>query len=350
MERGAAGMEDKSPAVFFLAANTSAGFYSIYEDLVSPERADKIWYIKGGPGNGKSTFMRRVAAAAEAAGCRVEYILCSGDPASLDGIHILDTNTVYVDATAPHVQEPTLPGICGRYLDLSQFYKSSISVDREDASGLIRGYKKKYERAYELLSAAGKAAPANIPGAIPQEEQERLRSQGYEKALQLLPVVDGGNTTRRFLSANSCSGFLSLPETACSYGSVFLLQGGAAFFWLSGFAEGCVERGQSTILCPDPLCPDRLDAVIAPEAGVSFLTAHRGIRYPKEAVRHKLEGEPGADYTQEKALRNALLRQAYGYLKEAKDLHDRLEELYRPAVDFKALDRFADKHIREQIR
>ena len=44
---------------FFLGTNTGAGFVSLYSAFAAPEDGAFIWYIKGGPGNGKSTLMRR---------------------------------------------------------------------------------------------------------------------------------------------------------------------------------------------------------------------------------------------------------------------------------------------------
>ena len=71
---------------YFLGANSPTGFYSLYDQLLPPEQASAIYILKGGPGCGKSTLMRRVAALAQEAGEPVEYILCSGDPDSLDAI------------------------------------------------------------------------------------------------------------------------------------------------------------------------------------------------------------------------------------------------------------------------
>ncbi len=71
---------------YFLGANSPTGFYSLYSQLLPPEQASAIYILKGGPGCGKSTLMRRVAALAQEAGEPVEYILCSGDPDSLDAI------------------------------------------------------------------------------------------------------------------------------------------------------------------------------------------------------------------------------------------------------------------------
>ena len=62
---------------YFLGANSPTGFYSLYDQLLPPEQASAIYILKGGPGCGKSTLMRRVAALAQEAGEPVEYILCS---------------------------------------------------------------------------------------------------------------------------------------------------------------------------------------------------------------------------------------------------------------------------------
>ena len=87
---------------FFLGANSGAGFQSLYEDFVSPEKNYDVMLLKGGPGVGKSSFMKHIARQAEAAGEDVECIWCSGDPDSLDGVRLPRINVVLVDATAPH--------------------------------------------------------------------------------------------------------------------------------------------------------------------------------------------------------------------------------------------------------
>ena len=53
---------------YFLGANSPQGFYSLYDQLLPPETANAICIIKGGPGCGKSTLMRQVAAQAAQAG------------------------------------------------------------------------------------------------------------------------------------------------------------------------------------------------------------------------------------------------------------------------------------------
>ncbi|WP_206459271.1 hypothetical protein [Anaerovorax sp. IOR16] len=42
----------------FPGNNTPEGFFSYYQYILSQKEADKIFCIKGGPGVGKSTFMK----------------------------------------------------------------------------------------------------------------------------------------------------------------------------------------------------------------------------------------------------------------------------------------------------
>lgn len=91
---------------YFLGANSPRGFYSLYDQLIPIETAAAVYILKGGAGCGKSTLMRKVAQAAENAGIEVEYILCSGDPASLDAVIFPDLGVALVDGTAPHAAAP----------------------------------------------------------------------------------------------------------------------------------------------------------------------------------------------------------------------------------------------------
>lgn len=94
-------MSEELKIQYFLGANTPEGFYSLYDELIDPAEASAVLILKGGPGCGKSTLMRRVSAALDPVGC--EYILCSGDPDSLDAVTFPGLKAAIVDGTAPHV-------------------------------------------------------------------------------------------------------------------------------------------------------------------------------------------------------------------------------------------------------
>ena len=85
---------------YFLGANTAKGFFSVYEDFCKPDSGNFLYVIKGGPGCGKSSFMKKIGKAAEDAGLDVEYVLCSADPDSLDGVLIPTWHVGYADGTS----------------------------------------------------------------------------------------------------------------------------------------------------------------------------------------------------------------------------------------------------------
>ena len=53
---------------FFAAANTENGFYSLFDDVFSPESFRRIYILKGGPGTGKSTLMGNIGLIAQSKG------------------------------------------------------------------------------------------------------------------------------------------------------------------------------------------------------------------------------------------------------------------------------------------
>lgn len=87
---------------YFLGANSPGGFHSLYEGWMEESAAGACYILKGGPGCGKSTLMKEIGKTMEAAGWAAEYIWCSGDPDSLDGVRFPEKNVAIADGTAPH--------------------------------------------------------------------------------------------------------------------------------------------------------------------------------------------------------------------------------------------------------
>lgn len=94
----------------FPGGNTSKGFFSFYAYIIDNQEASRIFVIKGGPGVGKSTFMRKIAEAMLERGYDVEFHCCSSDNGSLDGVVIPTIKVALLDGTAPHVVDPRNPG------------------------------------------------------------------------------------------------------------------------------------------------------------------------------------------------------------------------------------------------
>lgn len=348
-------MKQTGAARFFLGANTKHGFYSLYDSFTDPAAGDFLWVLKGGPGCGKSTFMKRIGAAAEQAGERVEYIHCSGDPASLDAIYIHGRRVAYVDGTAPHVVEAVCPGAASLYLDLGSYFDAAaLSQRRADIAALDRRYKAHYEAAYRLLAAGAALLPKNAPGLCGAAQLEKIETKlaGFcareLKKQDKIPVQ-----RRRFLSAWSCGGYVRFPETLTALAErVYVADNelGLGHIYLEKLAAAAAARGYDTLLCPDPLEPEKPEALFLPERGIAFLTAGRqGGETPADWRRLRLDvlAEPGDRAALRRRRRESelLLRSAVDELVSAKALHDELEAVYRPHVDFSGVSRLTEDHI-----
>lgn len=184
------------------------GFYGLYDQLLDARLYDLI-ILKGTPGCGKSTFMRRAAAALEERGLETVYIHCSGDPDSLDGVIAPAIRTAIVDGTAPHVLEPRYALAHERYVDLSQCCDSAAA--KEVANGLTAltdAYRASYREAYHVLrrSAAWTRSAALWVRAHFDEEKLLRRAAGIAAARAQGQGRDAGTRGGRLSRRTDLSG------------------------------------------------------------------------------------------------------------------------------------------------
>ena len=140
---------------FFVGANSGDGFQNLFGELVDLEDTYDLMVLKGGPGVGKNTFMRMIGQTMEQAGASVEYLWCSGDPDSLDGVVLPELRCAVVDGTSPHVLEPKYPAAVDRYVDLGRFYDlTAAKAAAEEVKAHTHDYQAAYVRAYRSLKAA----------------------------------------------------------------------------------------------------------------------------------------------------------------------------------------------------
>ena len=330
---------------FFVGANSGDGFQNLFPEMVDLERTYDLMVLKGGPGVGKATFMREIGKTMEQAGTPVEYLWCSGDPDSLDGVVLPEIRCAVVDGTSPHVIEPRYPAAVDRYVDLGRFYDLTAAKAAADSvKAYTHAYQAAYVRAYHHLKAArqieldtvaavrksfdGEKAERRIAGIITRE----LRRQGGEE----------GRTIRRFLGSITYKGYIwrfDSVEALCpkvyEFSDSWELAGGL----LEQLHQAAEGNGWDTIACCAPEEPGRIEHLLVPGLGLAFVTARPGMEYGKKPFR-RIRLDAMADPQGKARIRfqtrmAALLREeGVGALKEAKANHDKLEAVYNPYVDF----------------
>ena len=85
-------MVDKDVSYFFAASNGYSGFVSYFDRIFPPEEFEKIFILKGGPGTGKSRFIKDIITKIKSDDVKCEAALCSADPDSFDGVIVEKEN------------------------------------------------------------------------------------------------------------------------------------------------------------------------------------------------------------------------------------------------------------------
>ncbi|HPE15422.1 MAG TPA: hypothetical protein PK597_00540 [Oscillospiraceae bacterium] len=342
---------------FFLGANAGGGFASLYEEILGAD-LDTVLLLKGGPGCGKSSFLRRVASRLEAAGHPAEYIACSGDPDSLDAAIFPSLGAAVADATAPHVLEPTMPGAVERYVDLGAFYDcAALRGKRAELAPYFAGCRLCFERTYRLLAAACGVRETGRALLFSEDLAGRLRRRAAGVAARELKKGGGptGGVKRRFLGAVTAGGVLCRFDTARFYcPRLYILEDtwGLADAFLRPLSAAATASGRDVIECPDPLCPERLAHLLVPALGLGFVSSSPVAPYDARPYRRiRLDAAPDAAVRRayrarlrfSKRLFSSLLDESVEALAQAKAQHDDLEAAYNPHVDFAGVYALADE-------
>lgn len=322
---------------YFAGGNTAGGFYSCFEDILPPAERKRMYFIKGGPGVGKSTLMKQVGHAAEAKGHEVAYYHCSSDPDSLDGVSLPQLGIGMMDGTAPHVYDPVIPGARDTLLSLGDFLDEKALAPHAGEIGRIQQeISARFARCYRYLAAAREVRAA-APCGVENAERAAQTAQAWVKSL---PLRGGRGTVRRlFASAFTPKGLLDiLPFDALERRVTLDCPFGAdATGLMAQLSAGARERGLDVVELLDPLTPSRVAHVLIPAHGIAFCTGRRSGQSGEW-----LDAQSVFDLSQAREKESSFDRNAYELLLErateqlsgAKTLHDELETHYVRHMDF----------------
>lgn len=338
---------------YFLGANTPMGFKSYFSYLTDSRQLDRLYILKGGPGTGKSSIMKKIAAAAEQRGLSCQYIHCSSDPDSLDGIYLKEIRTAMLDGTAPHTLEPALPGAFEELVYLSDCWdKRLLRLNLDEIRKLSEGIYKEHKRCIGYMTAV-RAVDNDSFSLI---SDYCLREKIYRYASRLtakhLPRkgMGEGRDERRFLSVVAPGRVASFAKEAsllCEQSVIIEDPHGLASSILLGrLRTAALERGIDTVSCCCVCRPDeKLEHLIMPELSLGFFTSnhyhpisseHRLI-HARRFIDRELEQKKFRLGFNSRA-RAELIDEACIALGRAKLLHDMLERIYVQSMNFELVD------------
>lgn len=362
----------------FPGGNTCCGFHSFYNYILPQYEASRIFVIKGGPGVGKSTFMKKIGDDLQSRGFDIEYEQCSSDNDSLDGILIPALKIALIDGTAPHVVDPKNPGAVDEIINLGEYWNDSKMVSMRDEILKVNiRVGKHFETAYSLLKEA-KVAYDEWKGYI---KESMDRSKYNELLKQFLDNIFKGSISQNstlsgerhlFASAITPEGLKSYVDTLIIPGmKVYALQGGpgsGVHEMIARAAQASQELNLFTEQFHCPFEPDYINMVIIPQINAIVLNTSAPFGYSidkyhgivvTESINLDIciKGSILENYQSE--LEDArmrfysLLDKAISHISQAKALHDTLEKYYVCSMDFKSIDQKREetlKRILEYIK
>lgn len=191
---------------FFISANGYNGFRTRQDRLYRSEDFTRVFVIVGGPGTGKSSLMRTVAEAADMMGAECEYLYCSSDPNSLDGVILSrgERKVALLDGTAPHERGATFPGAVDEFVHLDTCWDTDILIkERENIQKERRAADASYARARGYLAIAGRAY-AGLKRELEEIIDREKLSHAVVRGMRSLRVTNRPYEEVRYLSA--CGG------------------------------------------------------------------------------------------------------------------------------------------------
>ncbi len=336
---------------YFAASNSAVGFQNYYGDIFSRARCRRLYVIKGGPGTGKSRFMRDVAQYAVSLGEDVTYYYCSSDPESLDGIFLEQSRIGLVDATAPHVWEPSLVGAFEQIVDLGVFWDArALAECRADIERLGAEKARGFSAVYAYLRAIGEVERAIEPYVLAAVNREKLK----KKAARFAGSIAAGDARERevvLCASVGMKGEVRFDTYEQRARRLYRVNDHASLghLYLEAILDEAQKKSAPVRVSFDPVFPARVDALELTASGEVFVLVADGeacdINIKRFADADRLRASRRAR-RQAAAQKRSLMESVGEMFGKIREYHFALEEIFGATMDFEAKEGFTAEFCR----
>lgn len=342
---------------YFLGCVSAEGFYSNFGKTIQNEGC-YTYILKGGPGTGKSTLMKKIAQ--KFSDCDVEKYFCSSDMRSLDAVVINDSRIIVVDGTSPHVFDPVYPAVAQEIVNLGEFWNRELIQKSSDAVKYLTDENKachnksaRYARAVsqinsDIFSVSRKCIKSEKLSAYKERLCRKLFSKnsgygsGKVRFKQLSAITSDGYITHNIdddytifaVKDNYFSGCDCLLRDICDY---------------------AVSKGYDVVVSEFTLINGfTYEHMLIPEIKTAFLTENfvNGLEIPCENQINFARFYDKAMLSQfknrmsfDKKVSSEFINEMADTIDTALDIHNQLETYYVNSIDFAGLDEASEKLI-----
>lgn len=348
--------------MFFLGANSPKGFVSHFGDNFSHEDSWRTFIIKGGPGTGKSTVMKRVALHFLKQNIRVSLFPCSSDPTSLDAVIFPDFKVIMLDGTSPHLLDPKYPGVCEEIINLGDCWNESILLNNKDAViNLTNQNRTLHTRARNYLSSASALMEDTRIIAKEYTDEEKAKKFALKLSKKHIPKTKTkGIEWQRFLSSVTPKGPYFFRKTIEKLAEKVVVitdeYGAVSPIILEEIRKTALNFGHEIITCYCPFFPtSKCEHIFIPSLSLAFCTSNKfhPIKTEERGIHARRFMNTSALHTHKARLNynrkaiSELLSIATDTLSEAKAVHDKLESHYIKAMNFEKLNAYSEAILRK---
>ncbi|WP_326906583.1 hypothetical protein [Sedimentibacter sp. MB31-C6] len=339
---------------FFAGNNTSKGFFSYFDNSINPSELNRIYILKGGPGVGKSSFMKKFCNRMKEKDFSIEYIHCSSDNNSLDGVIIPEIKIAFVDGTAPHTIDPKIPGVVdeivnlGAYLDNNQLkkHKSQIIQINEAKSQL-------YKSAYRYLKSAGIVFEEINSIYDKFTDKEKFESVCNEAIKKIYPNdlhdIKHSKIKKSFSESYTANGYIKHTNSLCQGKKILAIIGENSNYTSKLLDKILVEgirKGYDVECFYRPLNPEKLQHLLIPELNLMVISTEEILNenYDEIINLHEIMDVKKmqnhiSEIENNLQIFDLLIKNALNKLSETKKQHELLEIFYINSMDFKSVDK-----------
>ncbi len=338
---------------YFLGGASPTGFKTRFGDTVY-DTDYRTYIIKGGPGTGKSSLMKKLANAFPNA--EKELFSCSSDPDSIDAVVFTESKIVFVDGTAPHIFDAEYPGAVQQLVDLSAFWNAKqLQNNKSEIISATADYLHHHAICRRYVTALSAVADDTMQIgklALNNEKFESFTERFVKKILPKKQGSDEGKIKYRQISALTPKGYLTrVPQGYSVYLLNDKLYYGSEKF-LQMLTEKALLRGYDVyVSLITILNGSGFEHIFIPELKLLFMTSTPVNKlniaekqpinfrrfYDKNIIRQRkmrIKFNEGAIGEFRDEAVNALVN--------AKAEHDKLEAYYIKCVDFDKVNATAE--------
>ena len=245
----------------------------------------------------------------------------------MDGI-IINRELAVIDGTAPHVYEPTLPGVKENIIDLGAFWdEGKLREHRDEIKELINSKKQCFDRAYSYLNAVGALDLVKAKIANKYIKMDEISADASKMVSEIKPSKKGKSCVR-MISAFGRSGsvcfdtFKNISKRSITLYNKF----GEGYAYLEAVKKEAESFGVPTTVSYHPLYPWRINALVLCEECSLFVDESEKC---SACEIEEIDGQI-----------NSLVKKAEGYLMKASTIHFDIEKIYISAMDFGKKEKF----------